>query len=245
MTSRERILQAVKANLPPAVSRPPEPEASAADSAEGLAEPSAASVQAGAEGLVERSVASHKPGAEGLVERPVVAVPAEAGPGADGLFERFSVALRAAAGTCERVRRADVERVVAERFPDARSIGSTYRGMARAAVVPTPDTSREVLASVDVMVCPGVLGVAENGAVWVTESQMGHRAAPFLAEHLVLVVPVDGLVVDLEEAYRRIRIDEEGFGVWIAGPSKTADIEQSLVIGAHGPRSVLVLVLTG
>jgi L-lactate dehydrogenase complex protein LldG len=41
------------------------------------------------------------------------------------------------------------------------------------------------------------------------------------------------IVPTMHEAYRQINIAEEGWGAFIAGPSKTADIEQSLVIGAH------------
>nr|WP_256534367.1 LUD domain-containing protein [Lewinella sp. JB7] len=96
------------------------------------------------------------------------------------------------------------------------------------------------MAGVDVTVLRARLGVAENGAMWVSETEAVHRVLPFITQHLVLVVRTSDLVGTMHEAYRRIDVAETGFGVFIAGPSKTADIEQSLVIGAHGPRSLTV-----
>lgn len=89
----------------------------------------------------------------------------------------------------------------------------------------------------------GSLGVAENGAIWVSETSMGNRILPFIAQELVLMLREEDLVPTMHDAYQYIRINEEGFGVFIAGPSKTADIEQSLVIGAHGPVALTVLIL--
>ena len=96
------------------------------------------------------------------------------------------------------------------------------------------------LAGVDLAILPAPLGVAENGAMWISEREAGHRVLPFITQHLVLVVSRRNLVATMHEAYRRIEVDATGFGVFIAGPSKTADIEQSLVIGAHGSRSLQV-----
>ncbi|NJB86286.1 L-lactate dehydrogenase complex protein LldG [Lewinella marina] len=96
------------------------------------------------------------------------------------------------------------------------------------------------LAGVDVAVLSARLGVAENGALWVSEEEAVHRVMPFITQHLVLVLEREQLVGTMHQAYRRIDIAATGFGVFIAGPSKTADIEQSLVIGAHGPRSLAV-----
>lgn len=96
------------------------------------------------------------------------------------------------------------------------------------------------LAGVDLAILPARLGVAENGAMWLSEAECVHRVLPFITQHLVLVLERDTLVATMHEAYRRIDVDATGFGVFIAGPSKTADIEQSLVIGAHGPRSLVV-----
>ena len=89
----------------------------------------------------------------------------------------------------------------------------------------------------------GGVAVAENGSIWVKESQMGHRILPFIAEHLAIVIFEKDIVANMHYAMQKIDIAEEGFGVFLAGPSKTADIEQSLVIGAHGARSLVVYIM--
>lgn len=100
------------------------------------------------------------------------------------------------------------------------------------------------LRDLDVSVVGGAPGVAENGAVWVAGSDLGrHRAVLFIAEHLVLVVKAVDIVHTMHDAYERVQLQRPGWGTFVAGPSKTADIEQSLVIGAHGPRSCVVLVV--
>lgn len=99
------------------------------------------------------------------------------------------------------------------------------------------------IEQVHTVVLRGTIGVAENGAIWLPESAMGNRLLPFLCQHLVLVVYENEIVHTLHDAYATIRTGEEGYGVFIAGPSKTADIEQSLVLGAHGPLSLQVVLV--
>lgn len=89
------------------------------------------------------------------------------------------------------------------------------------------------------------LGVAENGSVWLYEGQIKNRLLPFICQHLVICLNANKIVANMHEAYDQIEIDREGYGVFLAGPSKTADIEQSLVIGAHGARSLLVYLING
>lgn len=104
------------------------------------------------------------------------------------------------------------------------------------------DVAVHDLHSVDLAVIKADLGVAENGAVWVTEDSVQQRALPFICQHLAVVIDIGTIVPTMHEAYKLISGTTYGFGTFIAGPSKTADIEQSLVIGAHGPRSMTVFV---
>lgn len=96
--------------------------------------------------------------------------------------------------------------------------------------------SADILAGVDYTYIKGNIAVAENGAVWLYESQMINRLLPFICQHLALVIEKKNIVATMHKAYQLIDTAKESFGVFIAGPSKTADIEQSLVIGAHGAR---------
>ena len=98
---------------------------------------------------------------------------------------------------------------------------------------------------VDLIVLEGAFGVAENGAVWVPNDRVNHPASLVLTQHLAILVQSSAIVDNMHQAYARIR--DAGplpsYGVFVSGPSKTADIEQSLVLGAHGARSLVVFVL--
>jgi L-lactate dehydrogenase complex protein LldG len=96
------------------------------------------------------------------------------------------------------------------------------------------------LAEIEVLEIDGEFGVAENGAIWLTEEAMPHRVAPFICQHLV--INVKKIVPHMHAAYEELGKVNSGFGLYLAGPSKTADIEQSLVIGAHGARSLTVVI---
>ncbi|MBS0211539.1 MAG: LUD domain-containing protein [Planctomycetes bacterium] len=126
---------------------------------------------------------------------------------------------------------------------DAKKIICRVPGMALGNVeLDTLDLPAHV-HDIDVAILPGMFGVAENAAVWVTDAGIKHRVVYFLPQHLVLVVPRAEIVNHLHEAYARLQFPGAGYGLFISGPSKTADIEQSLVIGAHGPRSLTVVLV--
>lgn len=99
------------------------------------------------------------------------------------------------------------------------------------------------LADVELMILPAHFAVAENGACWVNDELFKERVLPFIPQHLALVVKKENFLATMHHAYQKIGDKSYGFGTFIAGPSKTADIEQSLVLGAHGPRSLNVFVM--
>ena len=160
--------------------------------------------------------------------------------------KQFADVLASVGGAC--VRAADVaaaERALAElpAWRDAKRVASLVPGVGRSTVDLAAAPDPHELEGLDVAVLPGELAVAENGAVWVDGRSLEHRVVFVIPEHLVLVVAAGDVVHDLHEAYARLAGREVGYGLFISGPSKTADIEQALVIGAQGARSCTVLLV--
>ncbi len=167
----------------------------------------------------------------------------------DALVQKFITVLEAIGGTAYIV--SGLSRIVSllhEEYPDARRIISGVPGLESLGESGQRYPDPHTLENVDVAVLSAHFGVAENGACWITEERMIERALPFIAQNLVLVIRRNDIVADMHEAYSRIEETEAangayGFATFIAGPSKTADIEQSLVLGAHGPKSMTVFLL--
>lgn len=99
------------------------------------------------------------------------------------------------------------------------------------------------LENVELTLIKAHFGVAENAALWVTDVLLGQRIATFIPQYLAIIVNKNDIVATMHQAYDRIGNQEYGFGTFIAGPSKTADIEQSLVLGAHGARGLIVFIM--
>jgi L-lactate dehydrogenase complex protein LldG len=159
---------------------------------------------------------------------------------------QFAALLAAAGGRCLVVRDvAELNRELAEipAYSQARKVFSQIPGVGAANVALDDVADPHLLKDLDFAILPGEFGVAESGAVWVTGRDLKHRVVYFIAQHLALVIPIGEIVDNLHQAYERLTFSESGFGAFISGPSKTADIEQSLVIGAHGPRSLTVFVI--
>jgi L-lactate utilization protein LutC len=92
----------------------------------------------------------------------------------------------------------------------------------------------------DAIVVRGRFAVAENAAVYVDAADLSARNDIVRAEHLVVIVPFSAVVPTMHEAMRLMPADS-GCGWFLSGPSKTADIEQSLVFGAQGSRTHRVI----
>lgn len=135
-----------------------------------------------------------------------------------------------------------VDRIIRKVYPDAKRIASNLPEVTCATINPDELEDPRELAGTDVAVVRGAFGVAENGAVWIPRA-FRHKAMLFVPEALVILLDRRNIVSNMHEAYTAENFDSYDFGSFIAGPSKTADIEQALVIGAHGPRDVTVILL--
>jgi L-lactate dehydrogenase complex protein LldG len=158
------------------------------------------------------------------------------------LFARFAASLAAAGGTARALEGADALGEALRADPHIGAARQLWSSLAE--VVPRhpegPVRAPHDLAQLDVALLRGDVAVAESGAVWWAPRDALERAAGFLAERVVLVAPRAALVADLHAACARIDVGAQRYGCFVCGPSKTADIEQALVIGAHGPRSLEV-----
>jgi L-lactate dehydrogenase complex protein LldG len=100
------------------------------------------------------------------------------------------------------------------------------------------------LADVEVGIVRAQFGVAESGAVWLTQEDLVVDALGFLSQHLIVLLDPNEIVPDMHAAYRRVRLNETAFGCFMMGPSATADVEATLVHGAQGARSLNIFFLS-
>ena len=159
--------------------------------------------------------------------------------------ERFIATLTAIGGKVFEVGSiAEIQALIPQCFDTSKRIVTTVNELSEIGELNTGNPiDPHTLEDIELSVIRAHFGVAENGSVWVTEDLMGQRILPFICQHLAAVINASDIVPTMHEAYQRIGIATQGFGTFIAGPSKTADIEQSLVLGAHGPRSMTVFII--
>lgn len=129
-------------------------------------------------------------------------------------------------------------------FANARQVASLVPEAVQGNVELSKVDDPHDLASLDWAIVRGAFGVAENGAIWVPGDWLPHRVLLFIPQYLAIVISQHDLVHHMHEAYSRIGTPKSGFGVFVSGPSKTADIEQSLVLGAHGCRTLQVFLVS-
>ena len=146
----------------------------------------------------------------------------------------------------------DINQLIREIYPDAQEIASNLPEITIATRNPDEVGRARDLNGTDVGVVRGMFGVAENGCVWIPQ-QMKEKAVCFISENLVILLDKTQIVNNMHEAYRRFSerdpksgldlFDQYGYGSFISGPSKTADIAQVLVMGAQAARSATVLLI--
>lgn len=135
----------------------------------------------------------------------------------------------------------NINDVILSLYPEAKSIASNLPDVKVATFNPDDVADLHDLNGTDLAIIKGEVGVAENGCVWVPQN-VKEKLIYFISEYLVILLDKKNIVNNMHEAYKQIKFNDSGFGIFISGPSKTADIEQALVVGAHGAKGVTVLL---
>ena len=138
---------------------------------------------------------------------------------------------------------AAVKALINENFDVTKRIVTTLPELSDSAELLSAKVDPHSYEDVELAVLKAHFAVAENGAVWLTDDLMCQRIIPYICQHLAVVISAESIVPTLHEAYEKIGAGDYGFGGFIGGPSKTADIEQALVLGAHGPLTMTVFIL--
>ncbi len=136
-----------------------------------------------------------------------------------------------------------IKQLVKENFDTGKRIVTTHPALTDSFEFVSLTVDPHEYEDVELAILSAHFAVAENGAVWLTEELMGQRIIPYICQHLAVIVHAEKMVPTLHEAYEKIGSGDYGFGGFIGGPSKTADIEQALVLGAHGPLTMTVFIL--
>ena len=137
----------------------------------------------------------------------------------------------------------DVALHIKDLFGEPDNVISLSDGINISTVNPVEISFAQKLDQLELAIIDAQFGVAENGAVWLSDKNIFHRVIPFITLHLVLILNETQIIENMHEAYEKLTSFDEGYGVFISGPSKTADIEQSLVIGAQGPLSTIIFLI--
>jgi L-lactate dehydrogenase complex protein LldG len=109
-----------------------------------------------------------------------------------------------------------------------------------------PEVAALEKASVGITGCDAL--VAQTGSILLTARSAGGRALSVLPPHHIVIAKTSQVVPDLPGAfdllYARYGENYPSFTTFITGPSRTGDIERILVLGAHGPRILTVILLS-
>lgn len=137
----------------------------------------------------------------------------------------------------------EIDGEIKKMYPDALKIVDCTKSTSLGTVPVSENTNPHDLETVDLAIINGAFGVAENGAIWISENHVPIRVLPFISNDLVIILNRMNLCPHLHDSYKLLSKRERSFGLFISGPSKTADIEQCLVIGAQGALSLSVLLI--
>lgn len=159
-------------------------------------------------------------------------------------FKQFAEMTKTVGGNIVEAKEGDdINDIIKSLYPEAKTFASNLPYITIAQKNPDTVAEAKDLDGTDVGIVEGRIGVAENGCVWIPQT-MKEKAVCYISEYLVIILKKSDIVNNMHEAYKRITFDPQyNFGAFISGPSKTADIEQALVMGAQAARGVTVIVV--
>ncbi len=159
------------------------------------------------------------------------------------MIEEFKKSLEKAGGKAIEIQRDEIASKIKELFGNDKKIVSYIKDCKVKNIDEKTLQSPHDLKDVDIAIVESSFGVTENGAVWCDDKDIEFRAVFFITKALVVILKKENIVENMHKAYEKIDLTSSNFGIFISGPSKTADIEQSLVIGAHGAIEHLVFIV--
>ncbi len=157
-------------------------------------------------------------------------------------LDYFRQSVKKVGGYIKELREMSLEEFLKENYKNLGIVITTDKNLCQNSLHVNDFEDPHNLKECDLAIVRGNFGIAENGAVWIRED-INLRTLYFIAEKLLIILKKDDILNNMYEAYQKIDFEKNGFGVFISGPSKTADIEQSLVIGAHGAMECCILLV--
>ena len=132
---------------------------------------------------------------------------------------------------------------VASNSPYLAEIGVTSLPGVRSGIVDREEL-RDVCAKADIGITSADYALADTGTLVMIASPQEQRLISLLPPAHLAVVPQDRILSGLDELFTRIPLpaNDTSSLVLITGPSRTADIEQILVRGVHGPGLITVVI---
>jgi L-lactate dehydrogenase complex protein LldG len=208
----------------------------------------------------EQILGALRTGLHGAEVPPLPAVATAAPLAAAERAERFAATLAKVGGVVERVadfaqaaqRARDMLAAANVRTlarSDAPELAGVCAGLPSTTRVLAVDAPRDELLAADAGLTTAQWGIAETGTLVLVSALEQHRLASLLPPLHVAILPVSRLLGTLGDAFAALRAPDGRLAsrtiTFVTGPSRTADIELTLVVGVHGPKALHVLLVDG
>ncbi|MHB1179473.1 MAG: LutC/YkgG family protein, partial [Daejeonella sp.] len=107
----------------------------------------------------------------------------------------------------------EIDQYISDHYKPIDRIISNVPGSAYYTDFSKPDDPHR-FKDIELVVLKPHFGVAENGAVWITEDRMVNRVVPFICQHLAMLLETQNILADMHEAYEKIELMNYDFGTF-------------------------------